>query len=60
MALVSDAYDSTRAGFVLATAFAFLLCAGLIVNWLFDPAKQRLQNADVEDYDASLPAVPAE
>jgi fucose permease len=60
MALVSDAYDSTRAGFVLATAFAFLLCAGLIVNWWLNPAKQRLQNADREDYSASLPAVPAE
>jgi fucose permease len=60
MALVSDAYDSTRAGFVLATGFAFLLCTGLIVNWLIDPAKQRLQNADREDYATILPAVPAE
>jgi fucose permease len=59
MALVSDAYDSTRAGFALATVFAFLLCAGLIVNWLLNPAKQRLQNADRQDY-ARLPAVPAE
>lgn len=59
MALVSDAYGSTRAGFVLATVFTGLLCAGLIVNWLLNPAKQRLQNADSEDY-ASLPAVPAE
>jgi hypothetical protein len=59
-ALVSDAYGSTRAGFGLATAFAFLLCAGLVVNWLIDPAKQRVQNVDRQDYDASLPAVRAE
>jgi len=60
MGTVSDAYDSTRAGFVLATVFAFLLFAGLAVNWLLDPARHRLQNADRQDYAAGLPAVPAE
>lgn len=60
MGAVSDAWGDTRAGFVLATAFAFLLFAGLVVNWIFDPARQRLQHADVEDYDTKLPAVPAE
>jgi len=60
MGAISDAYDSTRAGFVLATVFAFLLFAGLVVNWLFDPARLRLQNADRDDYDKDLPAVPAE
>jgi MFS family permease len=51
MGVVSDAYGSTEAGFVLATAFAFLLFAGLVVNWLLDPSKVRLGNADREDYD---------
>jgi fucose permease len=50
MAAVSDAYQSTRAGFVLATVFAFLLFAGLLSNWLFNPAQRRLQAADRQDY----------
>jgi fucose permease len=53
MAAVSDAYGSTRAGFVLATTFAFLLFAGLIGNWLLDPARRRLQSSDLEDYGKS-------
>lgn len=60
MGAVSDAYGSTQAGFVLATAFAFLLFAGLLVNWLFDPARRRLEHADVADYDTRLPAVSSE
>jgi DHA1 family quinolone resistance protein-like MFS transporter len=55
MAAVSDAYGSTRAGFVLATAFAFLLFAGLAFNWLADPAKRRLTNADRDDYGTRAP-----
>jgi fucose permease len=51
MGAVSDAYGSPRAGFVLATAFSFLLFAGLTANWLFDPARRRLSDADLEDYD---------
>jgi len=50
MAAVSDAYGTTRAGFVLATAFAALLFAGLLGNWLFDPARSRLLTSDREDY----------
>ena len=44
MAAVSDAYGTTEAGFVLATAFAFLLFAGLSGNWLLDPFARRLQS----------------
>ena len=40
MGAVSDAYES---GFVLATGFALLLGAGLLVNWWADPAAQRLR-----------------
>src|SRR5690606_6646244 len=46
MAAVSDAYGSTDAGFALATLFAFLLFAGLVYNWLADPAGHRLQRRD--------------
>jgi fucose permease len=46
MAAVSDRYGSTRAGFLLATVFAFLLFAGLLGNWLFDPARRRLSASD--------------
>jgi fucose permease len=53
MAAVSDAYGSARAGFVLATVFAFLLFAGLVGNWWLDPARRRLQSSDVQDYGKS-------
>jgi fucose permease len=51
MGIVSDAYGTTRAGFVLATAFAALLVAGLLGNWLLDPLRRRLQASDRDDYD---------
>jgi fucose permease len=57
MGVVSDAYGETRAGFVLAAGFAFLLFAGLVVNWLLDPAAGRLRHADRDDYDAGPAAV---
>jgi MFS transporter, DHA1 family, quinolone resistance protein len=45
MGAVSDAHGDPKAGFVLATGFALLLCAGLIANWWRDPAAQRLHAA---------------
>lgn len=60
MAAVSDAYESPRAGFVLATAFALLLFAGLAGNWLLDPARRRLERNDSAEYgDAAAEAAPA-
>jgi fucose permease len=56
MGAVSDAYGTTRAGFVLATGFACLLVAGLLGNWLLDPMRRRLQAADRDDYGARQPA----
>jgi fucose permease len=50
MAAVSDSYGTTRAGFVLATAFAALLFAGLLANWLLNPAAARLQSSDRLEY----------
>ncbi|MEO6186712.1 MAG: MFS transporter [Steroidobacteraceae bacterium] len=54
MAAVSDAWHDARAGFVLATVFALLLLLGLLVNWLRDPSRPRLQQADAQ---AAGPAV---
>jgi fucose permease len=53
MAAVSDAYGSARAGFVLATVLASLLFAGLLGNWMLDPARRRLQASDREEYGAA-------
>lgn len=46
MAAVSDAWETPRAGFALATAFALLLLLGLVVNWLRNPAGARLRSSD--------------
>jgi MFS transporter, DHA1 family, quinolone resistance protein len=46
MGSVSDSYGTVRAGFVLATAFAFLLSTGLLLNWAFDPTRHRLEAPD--------------
>ncbi len=43
---VSDARGNASAGFVLATVYAGLLFAGLVVNWLMNPAGQRLRLSD--------------
>ena len=43
MGAVSDARGDARSGFVLASGFALLLCAGLLANWWWNPAAQRLQ-----------------
>lgn len=46
MGAVSDAWQTPRAGFVLATGFALLMLVGLVVNWLRDPSRARLQGSD--------------
>jgi fucose permease len=46
MAAVSDAYQSTRAGFALATGFSLLLFSGILINQIFNPAGRRLQRLD--------------
>jgi MFS transporter, DHA1 family, quinolone resistance protein len=54
MAAVSDAYESPRAGFILATGFALLLFMGLLANWALDPSRLRLETADREEYSGSI------
>jgi fucose permease len=56
MGAISDAYGTTEAGFVLATAFASLLLAGLAGNWLLDPFGRRLNASDRDDYGRAEPA----
>jgi fucose permease len=46
MAAISDAWQTPRAGFALATAFALLLLLGLLVNWVRDPSGARLRSSD--------------
>ena len=50
---VSDMFGHARYGFVLATIFAALLFAGLLLNWIYDPARQRLAALDASEYDAA-------
>jgi fucose permease len=58
MGAISDAYGTTEAGFVLATAFAFLMLAGLSGNWLLDPFGRRLQASDRDDYGRPESTIP--
>jgi fucose permease len=50
MGAVSDAFHHPRYGFVLATVFAGLLFAGLLLNRVYDPAKRRLATLDSSEY----------
>jgi fucose permease len=50
MGLVSDVFHHPKYGFVLATIFAGLLFSGLLLNWMYDPAGQRLAKLDSSEY----------
>jgi fucose permease len=50
MGAVSDAFGHPRYGFVLATVFAALLFAGLLFNWMYDPAQKRLATVESSEY----------
>ena len=53
MGAISDALGDIKYGFVLATGFATLLFAGLLINRVFDPAGARLARRDDSDYAAA-------
>jgi len=53
MGAVSDLLGHPKYGFVLATLFAALLFAGLLLNWIYNPAKERLAALDTSEYDAA-------
>ncbi len=51
MGALSDAFGGPKYGFILATGFAGLLFAGLLFNWIFNPAGSLLQSLDRTEYD---------
>jgi FHS family L-fucose permease-like MFS transporter len=53
MGAVSDAFGHPKYGFVLATVFAALLFAGLLLNWMYNPARERLVKLDSSEYRAA-------
>ncbi len=53
MGAVSDAFGHARYGFVLATVYSAVLCAGLAANWIFNPARNQLSDRDSADYAAA-------
>ena len=50
MGAISDAMGHPKYGFMLATAFAGLLFAGLLMNWIFDPTRELLSRLDRTEY----------
>ncbi len=55
MGAISDRFGSPKYGFVLATAFAAMLFLGLLLNRIFDPARDRLQRLDHSEYESPEP-----
>jgi len=54
MGAVSDAMGNARYGFMLATLFAGLLFAGLLLNWIFNPSKDLLKKLDYSEYQTAV------
>jgi len=50
MGAISDAMGGPIYGFMLATGFAALLFVGLVLNSVFNPAREVFQRADQSDY----------
>lgn len=50
MGAVSDLFGHIKYGFILATIFAGLLFVGMLLNWVYDPAKKRLAELDSTQY----------
>jgi len=53
MGAVSDAFGGARFGFILATGFSGLLFLGCLLNWIFNPSKERLKSLDETQYKLS-------
>ncbi len=54
MGAISDAFGHPKYGFVLATALAALLFAGLLLNWIYNPAGERLAKLDLSEYRTEI------
>jgi fucose permease len=50
MGVVSDIFGNPKYGFILATIFAGLLFAGMLFNWMYNPAGRRLAELDSSEY----------
>jgi FHS family L-fucose permease-like MFS transporter len=50
MGAISDVFGHAKYGFVLATLFAALLFAGLLLNRIYNPARKRLAELDSSEY----------
>ena len=55
MGALSDYFGDAKYGFVLATAFAALLFIGLLLNWIFNPARELLRKLDHSEYEVAEP-----
>jgi fucose permease len=53
MGAVSDALGHPKYGFVLASAFAGALFVGLLLNWIYNPARDRLVALDNTEYTSA-------
>ncbi len=54
MGVVSDLFGHPRYGFVLATIFAGVLAGGLILNYMFQPARALLERLDASEYRVAV------
>ena len=50
MGAISDAFGDPKYGFILAAGFSALLFLGLLLNWIFNPARELLQRLDHSEY----------
>jgi len=50
MGFVSDIFGNPKYGFFIATGFAGLLFAGMLLNWMHNPAGKRLAELDSSEY----------
>lgn len=53
MGAISDRFGNPKDGFALATVFAAMLFGGLLLNRIFDPARNRLQGLDHSEYESA-------
>jgi fucose permease len=50
MGAISDTFGDPKYGFILATGLSALLFLGLLLNWIFNPARELLLRLDHSEY----------
>ena len=50
MGAISDRFGDPKYGFILATGLSALLFLGLLLNWIFNPARDLLRRLDHSEY----------